>query len=162
MTEQTTSITKNSVLGNPSSSFSDKMARNYSLGVLLAVAALASPFTQAHSTLRIDEGVKQTVTSPIDALSATMPNPVHTWEDKKNGTYYAQNQIFLKNTDATRAVCDVKFTVPVDAAAKTRLESSYVSHVETSRSGLDGSLPEYADRYVDGWWRLVGCWGWSS
>ncbi|TFJ86931.1 hypothetical protein NSK_002019 [Nannochloropsis salina CCMP1776] len=122
------------------------MARNYSLGVLLAVAALASPFTQAHSTLRIDEGVKQTVTSPIDALSATMPNPVHTWEDKKNGTYYAQNQIFLKNTDATRAVCDVKFTVPVDAAAKTRLESSYVSHVETSRSGLDGSLPEYADR----------------
>ncbi|EWM24515.1 hypothetical protein Naga_100678g4 [Nannochloropsis gaditana] len=122
------------------------MARNYSLGVLLAVAALASPFTQAHSTLRIDEGVKQTVTSPIDALSATMPNPVHTWEDKKTGTYYAQNQIFLKNTDATRAVCDVKFTVPVDAAAKTRVESSYVSHVETSRSGLDGSLPEYADK----------------
>lgn len=120
--------------------------RNRALAALLFVVALASPVL-AHDTtnLRVESN-KASASSALDALSATMPNPVNTWKDEKTGTFYAQNQVFLTNKDPTRAVCDVKFSVPVDQAAQTKVESSYVSEVKTGKSGLDGGLPEYAEK----------------
>lgn len=120
--------------------------RNRALAALLFVVALAS----AHDTtnLRVDSSNKAAAAaaSALDALSATMPNPVNTWKDEKTGTFYAQNQVFLTNKDPTRAVCDVKFSVPLDQAAQAKVESSYVSEVKTGKSGLDGGLPEYAEK----------------
>jgi hypothetical protein len=118
--------------------------RNRALASLLFVVGLAS----AHYTtnLRVDSNNKTAAASALDALSATMPNPVNTWKDEKTGTFYAQNQVFLTNKDPTRAVCDVEFTVPVDQVAQTKVESSYVSDVKTSKSGLDGGLPDYAEK----------------
>ena len=49
-----------------------------------------------------------------------------------------------------RAVCDVKFSVPVDQAAQTKVESDYVSDVKTGKSGLEGELPDYADKIMPG------------
>jgi len=124
--------------------------RNRALAALLFVIALASP-ALAHDTtnLRVEGNKAAAASSALDALSATMPNPVNTWKDEKTGTFYAQNQVFLTNKDPTRAVCDVKFSVPIDQAAQTKVESSYVSDVKTSKSGLDGGLPEYAEKYVN-------------
>ena len=130
---------------NPSTEQNPRMLfRNRALAALLFVVGLAS----AHYTtnLRVDSSNKTAATSALDALSATMPNPVNTWKDEKTGTFYAQNQVFLTNKDPTRAVCDVEFTVPVDQVAQTKVESSYVSDVKTSKSGLDGGLPDYAEK----------------
>lgn len=122
------------------------MLRNRSLAALISIVVLAFP-ALAHDTtnLRIESN-KVAAASPVDALSVTIPNPVNTWKDEKTGTFYAQNQVFLMNNDPTRAVCDVKFAVPVDQAAETRVESSYVSNVKTGKSGLTGGLPEYAKK----------------
>ena len=56
---------------------------------------------------------------------------------------HTQNQIFITNTDATRSICDVKFSVPIEKVANTKVESSYVSDVKTKGNGLEGTLPDY-------------------
>ncbi|GAB5033064.1 Hypothetical protein NocV09_01200190 [Nannochloropsis oceanica] len=124
------------------------MVRNCAFAAFISIVALASP-ALAHETTNLRmESNKAVAASPMDALSVTMPNPVHTWKDEKTGTFYAQNQVFLSNNDPTRAVCDVEFAVPVDEAAETRVESSYVSNVKTGKSGLTGDLPEYAEKIM--------------
>lgn len=37
----------------------------------------------------------------------TLPNPTNSWEDKKQGKWFSQTQVFLTNT-GTKAICEVK------------------------------------------------------
>ncbi len=38
----------------------------------------------------------------------TLPNPTNAWEDKEQGKFFSQTQVFLTNTDTERAICNVK------------------------------------------------------
>lgn len=66
--------------------------------LLLTLAASTHATTDPHHHLRKTAAAA----SAVDALTAEFPNPVNTWKDEKTGTFYSQNQVFLKNTDASR------------------------------------------------------------